>query len=1425
MERNSNSSEENRSNSRGQKSQNEPNLERGALGNKEVSNRHKCPDCDGLISKESNKSKSRVWKRVMWFTRRGKSAKNDICHCRTNEVLNPSIADRHSNSWSFTRRASRKFRASSRRRQCKAESSKKSHEKQDEARAFCDSSQPSTCTGSACSSNPNSPTATGSFCDFGSGNAGGRGSKHHKNSSVLTEIAREINPPIKNNVLPPCDYVQHPPKQLSKSVSLVNYISCRSPTFGHVRRSKSFPGSQSCISPSKRRFINIANKTFSSFSPPLKQKCYGLQHTATFCGKMNAEFPKPCMKKSKSLNTTELTRLEKTTSLGEIRDQSGSVVGIVHFYKSPKKMLRRMNSLNHEVKKDSAIVEDECEIHQSSLNSAISNLQDGNDCHLNTKNISSESHRTLSELSSSNKSEKENMKGKTMLYSDYPSSLERSKISKNLNETSQLECSSFNDDEPVVPDVECEQNNIACLKISRMNSNHNVDRLIQCVSKDDVSSVISSGVLSTRIDGEESVISGINSDKTAMTCSQQSDECSNKHNQLACEDEENVNTIIDMKSTIDSNGMQVEKSNIPGSQMYVFCSDQNKSTMCGNQCDILNSENDLQESFLDLVDNVVTNNVKGASTMVHERSSVNGRSICTSLDRSDTTDTTKFEKVSQTAQFQCPYKSCMTSNLVVEQPLQRSLEDVKLSCYNHISDSNSLGSHHYGDSIGNSKIPCHCDKSMSDDCDSSDLFMKNVCLSSTLNNDSKNSEEFEFQTGITTLSDVESVTGSVTNSCSKDVISFDYEPEFTMSFDEDALNTSRCSQKYLESKTVKRKQSVDTVTASDGHDRQVVDNIKLNHSTREFKLSHKMSNSCIDHELIEVPSNTCNSPVTSIESERAHRTKESPNDSLLCESVAPSVLHLQSQEEFQTNSHSNVFTSLKTPISETERSQEVVECPQTSDYASMFDACFSPPQKEDIPIHTWKTSESDLKSEEIAQPVPGETFKMRTELMLTWFKEFNDEQRNIILKKILNRCELPQMHLLSVAMENNLHKTCPPNCQDMLVWLPYTVTLKILMYLDPVSLCRCGQVNRAWNELANNPLIWQRLNRNPDYQLSEACSKRQYQKFNQPNGEIHWKKVFAERFLLQKNWLNGKYKLRTFEGHNQGIACVQFDDTRIVSGSSDKTIKLWDISNTPSELMLTLEGHSGTVRCLDLNGNRLVSGSTDRTIKVWDLSFASYWAGASCKVTMVGHLHTVRCLQADEKKLVSGSYDKTVKVWDLKTGDCQLTLRGHTAAVLCVQFDEQKIVSGSYDKKIKVWDLAEGICLMTLDGHQDAVTCLNLTHDGMKIITGSLDYSLKFWDLSTGKCYGTLDWITSEGHTAVVRCLQVDSWRIVSGGDDKTLKVWELATGQRLLTLRYHSDGVTCMQFNDFAIVSGSYDRTVKLWDFTPKHSYLEAVT
>ena len=46
-------------------------------------------------------------------------------------------------------------------------------------------------------------------------------------------------------------------------------------------------------------------------------------------------------------------------------------------------------------------------------------------------------------------------------------------------------------------------------------------------------------------------------------------------------------------------------------------------------------------------------------------------------------------------------------------------------------------------------------------------------------------------------------------------------------------------------------------------------------------------------------------------------------------------------------------------------------------------------------------------------------------------------------------CNLPQMHLLSIRLEENLHQNCPPNCKDWLSWLPETIVSKIFSYLDP----------------------------------------------------------------------------------------------------------------------------------------------------------------------------------------------------------------------------------------------------------------------------------------------------------------------------------------------------------------------------------------
>lgn len=73
---------------------------------------------------------------------------------------------------------------------------------------------------------------------------------------------------------------------------------------------------------------------------------------------------------------------------------------------------------------------------------------------------------------------------------------------------------------------------------------------------------------------------------------------------------------------------------------------------------------------------------------------------------------------------------------------------------------------------------------------------------------------------------------------------------------------------------------------------------------------------------------------------------------------------------------------------------------------------------------------------------------------------------------------------------------------------------------------------------------------------------------------------------------------------------------------------------------MTLVGHSGTVRCLHLLGNRLVSGSTDQSLKLWDLKQnQDQWSSIACRVTMIGHTDTVRCVQVNA---TSQTFDQTL---------------------------------------------------------------------------------------------------------------------------------------------------------------------------------------
>ena len=114
-------------------------------------------------------------------------------------------------------------------------------------------------------------------------------------------------------------------------------------------------------------------------------------------------------------------------------------------------------------------------------------------------------------------------------------------------------------------------------------------------------------------------------------------------------------------------------------------------------------------------------------------------------------------------------------------------------------------------------------------------------------------------------------------------------------------------------------------------------------------------------------------------------------------------------------------------------------------------------------------------------------------------------------------------------------------------------------------------------------------------------------------------------------------------------------------------------------------GHNSSVWSVAItpDGKRIVSGSWDETVKIWDLQSGEYLA------TLEGHSNLVTsvAITPDGKRIVLGSSDKTVRIWDFQSGKCLATLEGSSSVwSVAITTDGRRIVSGSRDDTIKIWD-------------------------------------------------------------------------------------------------------------------------------------------
>lgn len=420
-----------------------------------------------------------------------------------------------------------------------------------------------------------------------------------------------------------------------------------------------------------------------------------------------------------------------------------------------------------------------------------------------------------------------------------------------------------------------------------------------------------------------------------------------------------------------------------------------------------------------------------------------------------------------------------------------------------------------------------------------------------------------------------------------------------------------------------------------------------------------------------------------------------------------------------------------------------------------------------------------------------------------WLQQFlswSAQEKVHSLENLISVCQPHEVKYVQEVIAPHFHR-------DFISLLPKELALYVLSFLEPRDLLVAAQTCKYWRVLAEDNLMWKEKCLEEgilEPHLSKAM-KGSWKNRRSGIGSVvgGWKAAYLRHVRIEMNWLDGKDRIsKILKGHDDHvITCLQFNGSRIVSGSDDNTLKVW--SAVSGKCLRTLTGHTGGVWASQMRRNLIISGSTDRTLKIWNMDTGN------CVHTLHGHTSTVRCLALHDNVVVSGSRDATLRAWNIDTGEFLYVYVGHMAAVRCVCYNGEKVVSGAYDYMVKVWNPTTQECLHTLQGHTNRV--YSLQFDGKYVVSGSLDTSIRVWDVHTGQCLHTL-----MGHQSLTSGMELKDNILVSGNADSTVKVWDILTGECLKTLEgsnKHVSAVTCLQFYGKFVITSSDDGTVKLWD------------
>ena len=270
----------------------------------------------------------------------------------------------------------------------------------------------------------------------------------------------------------------------------------------------------------------------------------------------------------------------------------------------------------------------------------------------------------------------------------------------------------------------------------------------------------------------------------------------------------------------------------------------------------------------------------------------------------------------------------------------------------------------------------------------------------------------------------------------------------------------------------------------------------------------------------------------------------------------------------------------------------------------------------------------------------------------------------------------------------------------------------------------------------------------------------------------------------------------TLRGHTDLVNAVKFlpieEDSPpiILSGSADKTIRVWRLAQTsaPPELITVLKGHSGSVNCLAVfpGSDVIASGATDGTVKVWRFSFLQGCLSIKniesislsprfLPLTLALHSLT----SDDEKKafvLAIAGTRNSVQIFashDNLEFSFQVSLTGHDGWIRSLAFcrdvtapsKDLLLASASQDNYVRLWRIFPG----KNTGRTGQADTIDSLEQSLSNKTHKINISGKVFDINfEALLLGHEDWIYT-----VSWGLKEGRLYLLSASEDNSLAIWE----------------------------------------------------